>query len=299
MYVKKLFQLLTLKTFSVSTHRKRQFVLTAFLLVSLLFFRAFSSKVILDIPYAAAVLEVIVYTLIFNTIVNASRIFIVSAHRKRKEIENEEHDNFTVGVNAIVNAVTVFATIVFIFIVFDIEFRSFLSSIALFAAALAIIFQDFIKNFLFGFAIMFTDDYEIGDYIQVGTMPRGVVKNITFSSVQLRTESGDILLVPNTLVRSQEIVNFSKLKPRRIKTEFHLLRTQFTSVDKVEKQLFQQLEKVYPGTFEMEKCRLSVRESNKDEILFTLDTSTKKASLKLKEQVNNTVQKFAVEFKSS
>jgi small-conductance mechanosensitive channel len=252
---------------------------------------------ILDIPHATQVLEVMVYTLISNTIINALRIFVVSAHRKRREISNEEHDNFTVGVNAIVNAATVLSTIVFIFIVFNIEVKSFLSSIAIFAVTLTLIFQDFIKNFLFGFAIMFTEDYEIGDYIQVGAMPKGVVKNITFSSVQLRTESGDILLIPNSLVRGQEIVNFSKLKPRRIKTEFRLLRTQFTSVEKIEKGLMQLLEKTYPSIFEMEKCRVTVKESNKDEILFTLETSTKKASLRLKEQVNNTVQKFAVEYK--
>ena len=296
MYVKKLFQLMTLKSAAVSVHRKRQFVLTAILLIVLLFFRAFSLILIRDIPHATKVLEVIVYTLTFNTIVNVLRIFIVSNHRKRREISNEEHDNFTIGVNAIVNAVTVLATITFIFIVFDIEFKSFLSSIAIFAVTLTLIFQDFIKSFLFGFAIMFTEDYEIGDYIQVGSMPKGVVKNISFSSVQLRTESGDILLIPNSLVRGQEIVNFSKLKPKRIKTEFRLLRAQFSSVEKVERPLFKLLEKTYPGIFEMEKSKVSVRESNKDEILFTLETSAKKASLRLKAQVNSTVQQFAVEF---
>ena len=270
--------------------------MTAILLVTLLFFRAFSLILIRDIPHATKVLEVVVYTLIFNTIVNAVRIVIVSRHRHRREISNEEHDNFTVGVNAVVNAATVFATVAFIFIVFDIEFKSFLSSIAIFAVTLTLIFQDFIKSFLFGFAIMFTEDYEIGDYIQVGGMPKGVVKNITFSSVQLRTESGDILLIPNSLVRSQEIVNFSKLKPKIIKTEFRLLRAQFSSVEKVEKPLFKLLEKTYPGIFEMEKSKVSVKESNKDEILFTLETTTKKASLRLKAQVNNTVQRFAVEF---
>ncbi|MEY2665731.1 MAG: hypothetical protein RLZZ480_836 [Candidatus Parcubacteria bacterium] len=296
MYVKKFFRFLTLKSAAVSAHRKRQFVLTAILLVALLIFQAFSLDLILDIPHATQVLEVVVYTLITNTIINALRIFIVSSHRTRRDIPNDDHDNFTVGVNAIVNALTVLATIVFVFIVFDIEFRSFLSSVALFAAAIAIIFQDFIKNFLFGFAIMFTEDYEIGDYVQVGSMPKGVVKNITFSNMQLRTESGDILLIPNTVVRSQEIVNFSKLKPKRIKTEFRLLRSQFSSVENIEKALFKLLEKNYPGIFEMEKCRVTVKESNKDEIMFTLETSTKKASLRLKEQVNHTVQKFAVEY---
>lgn len=281
----------------VSAHRKRQFVLTATLLAVVLFFRAFSVALVAHLPYATKVIDVITYTLVTNVTINALRIFIVSSHRTRREISNEEHDNFTVGVNAIVNAATVLAVILFIFIFFDIEVKSFLSSIAIFAVAITIIFQDFIKNFLSGFAIMFSADYEIGDYIQVGSMPKGVIRNINFSSVQIRTESGDVLYIPNAVVHSSEITNFSKLKPRRINSEFRLLRTQVNTVAAFEKQLLAYLEKTYPVTFEIEKCHVHVKESNLDEIVFVLEASTKKASLKLKEQVNHSVQRFAVEYK--
>ena len=298
MYVKKLFQFLTLRSALVSAHRKRQFVLTSTLLVAVLFFRAFSVALVTHLPYAVKVIDVITYTLIINVTINALRIFIVSSHRQRREISNEEHDNFTVGVNAIVNAATVFAVILFIFIFFDIEVRSFLSSIAIFAVALTLIFQEFIKNFLFGFAIMFSEDYEIGDYVQIGSSPKGVIRNITFSNVQLRTENGDILYIPNSFVKEHEVLNFSKLKPRRISSEFKLLRSQINTVAAFEKQLLAYLEKTYPATFEVEKCHVHVKESNLDEIVFVLEASTKKASLKLKEQVNHSVQRFAVEYKN-
>lgn len=297
MYVKKLFKFLTLRSALVSAHRKRQFVLTATLLVAVLFFRAFSVALVTHLPYAIKVIDVITYTLLTNVTINALRIFIVSSHRQRREISNEEHDNFTVGVNAIVNAATVFAVILFIFIFFDIEVRSFLSSIAIFAVALTLIFQEFIKNFLFGFAIMFSADYEIGDYVQIGTSPKGVIRNITFSSVQLKTENGDVLYIPNSFVQAHEVLNFSKLKPRRISSEFRLLRSQVNSVAIFEKQLLEYLEKTYPATFEIEKCHVHVKESDKEEIVFTLEASTRKASLKLKEQVNHSVQRFAVEYK--
>lgn len=295
--MKKIFEFITLKYFTVSTHRKRQFVLTSFLLISVLIFLAFSSKLVAHIPYALQVLRVVEYTLITNVTINALRIFIVSSHRKRREISNEEHDNFTVGINAIVNATTVLATVIFIFIVFDIEVRSFLSSIAIFAVALTIIFQDFIKNFLFGFAIMFAADYEIGDYIQVAGMPKGVILNITFSYVQLKTESGNVLYIPNIVVHNSEIINFSKLRPRRISTEFVLLREQCKSVATLETKLRAKLEFTYPNIFDLEKTSLYVKSSDKDMITFILETSSKKASLKLKEQLNHTVQRFAVEYK--
>ncbi len=297
--MKRLFQIITLESAAVSAHRKRQFALSISLLLALFIFRVFSGAVLGSVPYATHVFAVMVYTLITNISVNILRIFIVSGHRKRRNISSEEHDNFTVGVNAIVNATTVLATVVFIFFVFDIEIRSFLSSIALFAVALTLIFQDFIKNFLFGFAIMFSRDYEIGEYIQIGTMPKGVIRNVTFSTVQLKTEAGDILYIPNSVVRAHEVTNFSKLKPKRINVEFRLLRTQLGSIDIFGQQLFSHLDKKYPGTFEIEKCHVHVKESTKDEILFVLEASTKKASLKLKEQVNHSVQKFAVEYKGS
>lgn len=295
--MKRLFRILTLESAAVSLHRKRQFVLSATLLMALFIFKIFSGAIILGVPYAGEVFAVVVYTLITNISINIFRIFIVSGHRKRRNISTEEHDNFTVGVNAIVNAATILATIVFIFIVFQIEVRSFLSSIALFAVALTIIFQDFIKNFLFGFAIMFSTDYEIGDYIQVGDMPKGVIKNVTFSSVQIKTESSDVLYIPNAVVHAKEVVNFSKLKPKRINTEFRLLRDQVKSIEHFEKTLLNHLDKTYAGTFELEKCRVYVKESTKDEIIFTLDAPTKKASLKLREQINRAVQKFSVEYK--
>lgn len=294
--MKLLFKILTLQSTAVSAHRKQQLIFTILMLGALLSVQMFTPRSVLIAPYAVKIIEVTTYTLFINIIISVFRIFVVSGHRRRKNISNDEHDNFTVGMNAIVNATTVLAAIVFIFVVFDIEFKSFLSSIALVAVALTIIFQDFIKNFLFGFAIMFTVDYEIGNYIQVGNMPKGVILNITFSNVQLKTESGDILYIPNSVVRANEVINFSKLKPKRVNVEFSLLRTQLGSVDSFEKSLLNYLQHLYPNILEVEKCKLYVKETNKDEALFTLEVFTKKASLKLKEQINHSVQKFSVEY---
>ncbi len=298
MIMKQFLQTITLQSSLVSAHRKQQFVLSIVLLATLAVFKWFAHPLLVEIPYALQTFWVVLYTLITNISINIIRILVVSGHRRRRNISTEEHDNFTVGVNALVNALTGFATVAFIFVVFDIEFRSFLSSIALVAVALTIIFQDFIKNFLFGFSIMFSVDYEIGDYIQVGDMPKGVIRNVTFSSVQLKTESGDVLFIPNTVIHAKEVVNFSKLKPKRINTEFRMLRAQLTAVDPFEQALLKHLDIQYPNTFELDKCKLYVKENTKDDIVFSLEAPTKKASLKLREQINHTVQKFAVEYKS-
>jgi small-conductance mechanosensitive channel len=296
--MKQLLQTITLRSAAVSSHRKRQFVLSLILLIALFVFKTLSRNIDLPIPYATQLLALTFSILITNITLNVIRIVVVSGHRKQRNIPNEEHDNFTVGLNAIVNIATLVAAIIAIFIIFEIEFRSFLSSIALVAVALTIIFQDFIKNFLFGFAIMFSTNYEIGDYIQVGELSKGVVRNITFSSIQLKTESGDLLYVPNVVVGTREIINFSRLKPKRITTEFYVLRKHLTSIDSFETAVFQYLEKNYPNTLEIEKSRLHVKENDKDGITFRLEAPAKKASLKLKEDISHSVQKFAVEYRA-
>lgn len=292
--MKYLLSLITFKNLSVSARRKRAFRTTTLLLVCLILIQS------LFIPpnaFVGALLSVAILTAASNILFNVIRLFVVSSHRKRRGISNEERDNFTVGVNALVNTATVFVAIVFTFLVFDIEFRAFLSSIALVAVALTLIFQDFIKNFLFGLSMMFSSDYEIGDYIQVAEMPKGVITTITFSNVQIKTETGNLLFVPNSVIRVHEVINFSKLKPKRMTIEFSLLREQLSSVEEVEKAFLVHIDEKHPNIIDIEHSHLEVHAVTKDEIRFLLELSSKKASLRLKELINRTVQKFAVAYK--
>lgn len=294
--MKKLINLLTLKSFSVSVYRKRIFFLTLLLLTALLVTPQLSFKLTFPLPYTVEVIRLVTLVTMVNILANIIRLFVVSSHRKRRDIKGQEKDNFTVGVNALVNAATAISAFIFFLIVFNIEFRSFLSSIALFGVALTLIFIDFIKNFLYGLALMFSDDYEIGDYIHVGDMPKGVIVTLTFSAVQLKTESGDMLYIPNSSIRTHEVVNYSKLKSKIITAEFRMLRSQLQSVSAFELDLINYLNVEFPNTFDTDKTYIQIKETNLDEVAFSLEAPTRKASLVLKKKVNLAVQKFAFEY---
>lgn len=294
--MKKILSILTLKSFTVSVYRKRIFLLTLIFLAALLVTPQLSFKITFPLPYTVEALRIITLVIAGNILANIVRIFVVSNHRKRRGIPGREKDNFTVGANALVNAATVLAFIASFFFVFNIGLQSFLSSFALFAVAFTLIFIDFIKSFLYGLTMMFSVDYEIGDYIQIGEMPKGVITNITFSTVQLKTEAGDLLFVPNALIRTHEVINFSKLKPKRITTEFSLLRVQMRSVDLFEQKLISHLDTLFPKIFELEKIALHINKTDIEDITFLLEMPTKKASLTLKEKVNAAIQKFVIEY---
>ena len=79
--------------------------------------------------------------------------------------------------------------------------------------------------------------------------------------------------------------------------EFSILRDQMRSVDKLEKQLLEHLQKKFPDTIDLDRSKLQVRIANKDEVTFLLELASRKSSLKLKEQINAAVQRFVVEYK--
>ena len=194
--------------------------------------------------------------------------------------------------NAVVNSATVIMAVAAFFWIFNIEIRAFLSTIALFAVAIVLIFQDFIKGFLFGIGMMFSNDYEFGDYIQVGDMPRGVIVTLTFSNLQIKTENGSLLFIPNAVVRNHQVNNYSKLKPRHITSSFSLLREQFDSVQSVKSAVVEAISELIVDPADLATTSLSVTQTSKDEITFQLEIASKRASLKLKDQVNQAVQRF-------
>ncbi len=294
--IRKVFALITLRYFNVSTHRKRVFRSTFLLLLALIFIQIFKALILPPIAYLSELIAVAILTVIVNIFFNVIRLFIVSNHRNRRGISKEESDNFTIGVNALVNSATVIVAIVIFFWFFGIEVKSFLSSIALFAVAIVLIFQDFIKNFLFGFSMMFSNDYEIGDYVQVGETPKGVITSLTFSNLQIKTEAGALLYIPNAVVRNHQVVNFSKLRPKHMVIEFLLPREKFTIVEELQTSLIETLDTKFPELFDSATAKVHVHSSTKEDITFVFEVTSKSASLKLKEELKHAVQAFAVEY---
>ena len=299
MKIKTILSALTLHAFEVSKIRKRQFFLAIFLLIALSFSLQTSRIETLPFGIGAEIIVLAITTLAINILASGIRFFVVSSHRTRRGYTSEDRDNFTIGMNAIVNVVTVAGCIIAFFLIFDIEVRTFLNSIALFAVALTLIFQEYIKSTLNGFGIMFSADYEIGDLVQVHDMPRGVIKNITFTSVHIKTESGDLLYIPNNTMKASQVVNFSRLKPKQLVLEFTALREQITDLTEFKTNLLAALKQQYPTQLETEKAHIDTTKLSPDEIHLTAEIPCKRASLKLKNGVAASINDFVFAYKET
>jgi small conductance mechanosensitive channel len=67
--------------------------------------------------------------------------------------------------------------------------------------------QNFVRDFVNGFLVLFEDQYVVGDFITINGQS-GVVENLTLRMVQLRDTAGNLITIPHSTVTS--VVNHSR-----------------------------------------------------------------------------------------
>lgn len=90
--------------------------------------------------------------------------------------------------------------------------------------------QDTVKSLLSGAVILTDKPFDIGDYIEVGNH-KGTVIDITFRSTRIKAIDNSIITIPNSTITSEYVVNWNKLKSRRL--EFVLNLSMDTSSEKI------------------------------------------------------------------
>lgn len=88
-----------------------------------------------------------------------------------------------------------------------------LASVLTLAVSLAI--QDALANLIGGFTLLSTKPFALGDYVEIGSQS-GTVEQIGLTYTKLLTPNGKTVSIPNSIVDSAEIVNYSTSGTRRV-----------------------------------------------------------------------------------
>lgn len=75
--------------------------------------------------------------------------------------------------------------------------------------------QDTVKSLFSGFTILSEKPFVIGDWIEVGKYA-GTVIDISFRSTRIRASNNSIITIPNSVITEEYVINWNKLKSRRI-----------------------------------------------------------------------------------
>jgi len=76
------------------------------------------------------------------------------------------------------------------------------------------------RNFVAGIYVLFTDPFDVGDYVRIGGN-EGIVLEVSMNYTKLRQIDGSVTLIPNNTVMSSSVTNFKfdRKRRKRKKTE--------------------------------------------------------------------------------
>ena len=241
------------------------------------------------------ILDLFIFYIFSMTILNLLKNTIVSARRRVKKLSVHTKDNVIAGIHSLYIIlgffVILFGTLHFL----DVELEKFFTSFALISVAFSWIFKEYISNIIDGIRITFSDNLKVGDYITSGDF-KGIILDIDIMSTKISTDEGDIVFIPNTLLLSKEIINYSKIKFKRIIYDFEIDKSLYTKLRKLEKKIVKNLDSEFSEFFEKEKFFLKVVRVSGEVAHLSAEMPVTSYNFKLEERMEKNVSLTVMEF---
>ena len=115
--------------------------------------------------------------------------------------------------------------------IWGINVGTLIAGLGLFGVAVALGAQDLFKNLIAGILILAESRFKNGDWIKVAGVAEGTVESIGFRSTRIRRFDKAPVVLPNTALSDNPVINFSQMTYRRI---YWVLGVEYgTSVDQL------------------------------------------------------------------
>jgi small-conductance mechanosensitive channel len=96
--------------------------------------------------------------------------------------------------------------------VWQVDLVRLLGALGVGSLVIALALQDSLSNLFSGFLLIIESPFKVGDWIKVGNI-QGEVIEINWRAVRIRTNEGDIVIVPNGNLGKETICNYSAIDP--------------------------------------------------------------------------------------
>ncbi|WP_309496811.1 mechanosensitive ion channel family protein [Sulfurovum sp.] len=163
---------------------------------------------------------------------------IISLFKIRAKKHASQVDDILFSLTRSILRITVVISAIFtVAEIFGIPYKTIIAGLGIGGLAFAIAAKDTIANF-FGSAIIIADrPFKAGDKIKIGSNV-GVITNVGMRSTLIRTISDTILTVPNNLITSEMIDNYTAREAMRVDTSFFFaLDTSKETLDGLDKDI--------------------------------------------------------------
>lgn len=99
--------------------------------------------------------------------------------------------------------------------VFDLPVRALLATSGIIAIVLALALQNTLADVFAGIAVGIEHPYVVGDRIAIDGSYEGVIVQVNWRSIHVRTDGNDIVTIPNSLISKSRVINRSRPSTRR------------------------------------------------------------------------------------
>ena len=129
--------------------------------------------------------------------------------RREKKKGNKRRTTLLILVRKIIKYVILVLAIVTILNTFKINTTALVTSIGAVSLVIGLAFQDLLKDMLVGMAIIFEEQFNIGDIIKVGDF-KGEVVSFSLKSTRIKSLTGEVKIIANREITS--VINYSTNK---------------------------------------------------------------------------------------
>jgi len=217
-------------------HKRRLFFLKVITFLLLIIFESNIHKFLgTYIPNIGDVLKAVIFLLSGHILISLGRMIIVRFYL-RKKAQDPFRSNFVLGINHIASILNVAVMVISTMFLFGIDPKEFFTSITIVAAAIALLSKDYITNMINGLIIMFSDQLSLGDMVKIGEQ-QGRVQDVTLLNMILVNEDADIVMIPNSMILTSQVINYSKQHNKKLSFEFEMKLTANMEVNQIEDRL--------------------------------------------------------------
>jgi small-conductance mechanosensitive channel len=149
-------------------------------------------------------------------------------------------DNFTIGINHISTVLYGLFGITLVLAFLNISIKEAITTLSLIAAAVVLMTKDYISNLINGMYLTFAKVITIGDQVMIEGH-KGKIVDITLTNVHLLNEDDDMIYLPNNLVFSREIINYTRRELKKTSIEFEADPFYIRDIEALENELIKAL----------------------------------------------------------
>ncbi len=156
-----------------------------------------------------------VFLLVICLILVKILLKMVDRMLERTEIERSLHT----FIRTIVKVILIFITVLIVAGSLDIPVTSLVAVLSVFGLAVSLAVQNGLSNVAGGIQVLTSKPFKVGDYVEAGGI-EGVVNEIGVFYTRINTGDNKLILVPNSQISAEKIINYTAESERRVDLTF-------------------------------------------------------------------------------